>query len=281
MTVSDGDILQLIKTLKINGGYNFENYSIKSFTRRIEKIIMDNRTDIYAINNRLKVDRQFLEHVVKEITVNTTELFRDPQIWQAIKYRVLPRLVDKKQINIWHAGCSIGLEVYSMLILLSESGLLHKTNIYATDINTDVLSIAQKGEYNYRLNIEYLDNFDKAMRKNPLNFDEHIDLPFDKYLEFNQLKDYIKIKPSLLGKAVFKKHDLVNDTNPFDIKYDIILCRNVLIYFNHDLQNKILADFRNYLLENGTLVLGIHESILGAPSAGFTKKGFIYTKNAI
>ena len=136
------DILTFIKTLRDYGGYEFSNYSDKSFMRRVEKILMDNRIDLKTLISRVKFDHNFLEEVVKDITVNNTELFRDPQVWHAIKYRILPRLASKREINIWHAGCSTGQEVYSMIILLNELGMLYRSHIYATDSNTDVLKTA-------------------------------------------------------------------------------------------------------------------------------------------
>ncbi|MBR4440315.1 MAG: hypothetical protein IKS00_02075 [Bacteroidales bacterium] len=272
------DILTFIKTLRDYGGYEFSNYSDKSFMRRVEKILMDNRIDLKTLITRVKFDHNFLEEVVKDITVNTTELFRDPQVWHAIKYRILPRLASKREINIWHAGCSTGLEVYSMMILLNELGMLYRSHLYATDLNTDVLKTAQKGVYSYRSVSEYLDNFNKVLCENPYNFDEHLVVSYEKYFEINKVKDTFKIKPDFLDKAVFKKHDLVLDPNPFDIKYDIILCRNVLIYFNNTLQNKLFMDFWNYLDTNGSLVLGIHESIIGPVTAKYDKKGLIYNK---
>ncbi len=268
----------LIKALKDCGGYDFSDYSLKSFLRRVEKVLYDNKMDIYTLTNAIKIDSNFLEQVVKDITVNTTEIFRDPSVWQIIKYRVLPKLHAQKEINIWHAGCSIGLEVYSMEILLYEAGLLDKTKIYATDINSDVLKTAEEGIFSYRSASEYLDNYKKALCVNPYNMDEKIIVPIEKYLDFNIPKDTLKVKPFLLSKAVFKKHNLVSGTNPFKVKYDMILCRNVLIYFNQVLQNKLFMDFWKYLTDDGVLVLGIHESILGPMSTKYDKKGLIYQK---
>ena len=278
MEIDQVEISLLIKTLKNCGGYDFSNYSEKSFCRRVEKVLMDNKVDIYTLVNRLKFDRVFLEKVVRDITVNTTELFRDPQTWQAIRYRILPRLANKNEILIWHAGCSIGMEVYSMEILLNELGLLEKAKIYATDLNTEVLETARKGEYSYRYKDEYIDNFTKALVENPFNFEEKNEVNVDKYFDSNPAKDVFKVKPFLLNKTIFLKHDLVTQGNPFGVGYDLILCRNVLIYFNHDLQNKIFCDFWNYLNHNGSLVLGIHESILGTMALRYEKKGFFYIK---
>jgi chemotaxis protein methyltransferase CheR len=275
------DIRILIKAFKDCGGYDFGNYSLKSFTRRVEKVLYDNKMDIYALTNAIKIDSDFLEKTVRDITVNTTEIFRDPSAWQVLKYRVLPRLHAKKEINVWHAGCSTGLEVYSMEILLYEAGLLDKANIYATDINTEVLKTARGGVYSYRSASEYLGNYQKALCVNPYNMDEKITVPIEKYIEINHREDTVKIKPFLLGKAVFKKHNLVSEGNPFDVRYDMILCRNVLIYFDQSLQNRLFMDFWKYLEGDGVLMLGIHESILGPVSAKYDKKGLVYQKRLL
>lgn len=281
MPVDISDILIFIKAIKEHSKYDFNDYSIKSFSRRVEKVLMDNKLDIYSLINKIKVDEEFLEQVVKDITVNTTELFRDPQTWHVLKYRILPKLRDKKTINIWHAGCSNGLEVYSMQILLQEMGIYDQTNLYATDINSNVLDIAQKGVYVYRFNIEYLDNFDKVIKENPYNFDEYNPVPYSRYFAIDKVKDTITMKPYLRNKPKFEKHDLISEENPFDVKYDLILCRNVLIYFNHELQNRIFDFFHGELTNKGNLILGIHESILGPQAAKYIKKGLVYAKKTL
>lgn len=279
MMLEEQDIKALIKALRDCGGYDFSNYSLKSFTRRVEKILYDNKMDIYTLTNAIKIDRDLLDQVVKDVTVNTTEFFRDPSVWQAMKYRLMPKLHSQKNINIWHAGCSIGMEVYSMEIMLYEAGLLDKTTIYATDINADVLETAKRGIYSHRNASEYISNYNKGLCINPFNFEERINVPIQKYMDFNEREDTIKIKSFLLNKTTFKKHNLVSDPNPFvDTKYDIILCRNVLIYFNQALQNKLFGDFWNMLVDGGTLILGVHESILGPWASKYEKKGQLYTK---
>ncbi len=277
----ENDIKLLIKALNDSGGYDFSNYSLKSFMRRVEKVLYDNKIDIYTLINAVKIDNVFLEQVVRDVTVNTTEIFRDPSVWQALKYMVLPRLHARKEINIWHAGCSVGMEVYSMEVLLCEAGLLENSKLYATDINTDVLLSAEKGVYSCRNSEEYLTNFRKALCVNPFNREEQINIPPQKYFDILPGKDEFRMKPFLLKKANFKKHNLVSEGNPFGIKYDIILCRNVLIYFNQNLQNKLFAQFWDYLSDDGILVLGIHESILGQLTAKYEKKGLIYQKKLI
>jgi chemotaxis protein methyltransferase CheR len=239
---------------------------------------MDQKMDLSNLLVQLKNNPTFLEQVVKDITVNTTELFRDPQIWQVLKHNLLPKLKNQQSINIWHAGCSTGQEVYSMLILLNELGLFEKAKVYGTDINNDVLQVAKKGVYKYRFNINYLDNFDKAIKENPYNYEALNDIPYEKYFTIDPAKDVIKMNPFLLEKPIFKKHDLVKDSNLFYVKFDLILCRNVIIYFNYELQNKVFELFYNNLYPNSHLILGMHESILGPYSSRFEKTGHFYLK---
>ena len=276
--VEDPEIGLFVSVLKSSAGYDFSDYSEKSLKRRLAKALMDNKTDIAGLVAEIKRNQSFAEKIVKEITVNTTELFRDPQVWQVLRYKVLPSFQDNKVINIWHAGCSTGQEVYSMMILLNELGLLEKAKIFATDINTDVLEIARKGFYKYRFNIGYLDNFDKVIKENPYNYEKYNDIPYEKYFDIDKTKDYIMMHPFLTEKPVFKKHDLVKDNNIFYNKFDIVFCRNVIIYFNYNLQNRVFNLFHSSLYEGGYLVLGMHETILGPLTTSFDKREQIYVK---
>jgi len=278
MNISVEQIFYFIELLKTLSDYDFSDYSEKSFARRIERVLIDCRIEFDELIEKIKVDAPFREKVVKLITVNTTELFRDPPIWQLLRYRILPRLDSQNKINIWHAGCSTGQEVYSMLILLSELGMLDKANVFATDINTDVLDVARKGVYKYRHNIEYLNNFNKVIRENPYNYEEYTEVPYSLYFDIDKIKDSITMKPLLTRKPIFMKHDLVSDGNIFQTKFDIIICRNVLIYFNTRLQNKTFEMFHQSLFKDGILILGVHESMLGPIANKFRKKGKFYSK---
>lgn len=279
MTITEQDFQLFLFALKTSSKYDFSDYSEKSLKRRLAKVLTDNKLNITALVNKIKNDQQFVEKIVKEITVNTTELFRDPQVWHAIRYAVLPKLKNNTNINIWHAGCSTGQEVYSMMIILNEMGLLDKSKIYATDLNDDVMQQAQSGEYKYRFNIGYLDNFDKVIKENPYNYEEYYDVAYDKYFSIDKPTDTIKMHDFLRNKPIYKKHDLVKDSNSLFVKFDIIFCRNVIIYFNYNLQGKVFDLFHRNLYDSGCLVLGMHETILGSYSVKFQKKGHIYYKN--
>jgi len=272
------DIYRFHNTIKEISKYNFTDYSEKSFARRIEKILVDYRLNMDELLDKITEDKDFLEQIVKDITVNTTELFRDPKVWQAIKHRILAKAKKQGVINIWHAGCSTGQEVYSMLILLTELDLLDRVRIYATDINIDVIDKAKKGEYVYRFNIEYIENFKQVVQVNPYNFEEYNNIPFSKYFDVNKVNDTMTVKPLLKNIVTYQKHNLVSEDNIFKTKFDIILCRNVLIYFNTNLQNKLFKLFSDSLNRKGTLILGVHESILGPISSNFIKYGNYYIK---
>lgn len=276
--VAEKDITQIIRVMKNDSDYDFTDYSEKSFARRIEKILLDNRISVADFLERLQKDSNFLEYTVREITVNTTELFRDVESWHAIKYRVLSKLKDNEEINIWHAGCSTGQEVYSMAIVLHELGLYERTKILATDLNIDVLHKAKEGKYQYRFNREYLENFDKALRYNPYNYEEVLHVPESKYIDIDSSTDTMTMKPFLRKNVEFKTHNLVHLAPPSDVAFDLILCRNVLIYFNYQLQNRIFDFFHSTIVKKGFLVLGKHESMLGPQANKFNKRGAFYIK---
>jgi chemotaxis protein methyltransferase CheR len=278
MSITDSELSQIIQTVRSISSYDFSDYSVKSLKRRFTKVLLDYRITTDELLRQLKTQPKFLEDVVKKVTVNTTELFRDPHVWISLRNDILHKLAQKPRIRIWHAGCSTGQEVYSMIILLNEMGLLNKTELYATDLNTDAIEIAKKGIYKYKFNISYLDNFDKVIRNDINNPLIVRDIPYQKYLEIDQLGDKIKINKLFLEKPIYAKLDLVKDKNIFNVTFDLIMCRNVIIYFNYNLQNKIFQLFYNNLCEDGFFLLGIHESILGPFSTKFEKRGLYYLK---
>jgi chemotaxis protein methyltransferase CheR len=278
MTITSLDLQQFNSAIRIQSGYDFSEYSDKSLKRRLAKVLVDYKLDLPGLLSQIKNDNQFLEQIIKDITVNTTELFRDPQIWQYLIHVLLPKLKNQPTINIWHAGCSSGQEVYSLMMALNELNMLDRARIYASDLNSDMLINAKKGVYRYRFNISYLDNFDKALKENPFNYENFSEIPYEKYFIIDKDKDLIKMNQFLTEKPIYKKHDLVRDGNIFFVKFDLIICRNVIIYFNYDLQNKVFDLFYNNLYNNGYLWLGMHESILGPFASKFEKTGHFYQK---
>jgi len=268
--IDDNEIKIFVDRIKNISDYDFSGYSDKSLKRRLAKVLYDNNLEFEAFLDKIEHDNSFLEKIVKDITVNTTDLFRDPVVWNAIRYDILPLLRNRRPLNIWHAGCSTGQEVYSMLILLHELELFDTSNLFATDINSDVLELSRTGIYKYLFNLNYLDNFDKVIRLNQAG--QLIDVEYSKYFTIDKKKDLIKMNPFLIDKPVYKKMNLVRDTNPFQVKFDLIICRNVIIYFNYELQNRVFKLFHDNLSAGGCLILGVHETILGPFSVYFEKK---------
>jgi chemotaxis protein methyltransferase CheR len=264
-----------LDTIREKSVYDFTNYSAASLKRRLNKILHDNHLSFSQMENKLRNDQHFLEEVVKGITVNTTELFRDPNVWIYLREEVIPAFSYLDRIKILHAGASTGQEVYSMMILLNEMQLLTRSDIYASDLNTDVLENSRKGVYKFSFNQEYLTNFDTVFNSSQANGKVN----YSKYFEVDRLGDTIRMKDYLTNKPVYKKMDLVKDDNVFGINFDIIICRNVIIYFNYELQNKVFNLFFNSLTPRGALVLGLHESIIGPYTTGFEKRGQVYYKS--
>jgi len=265
-----GEYLQVIKECS---PYDFSEYSNNSIDRRIEKIMHDNDLNMDQLIYKTRTSEEFVEFVVEAITVNTTELFRDPLLWKYLHREIWPSFKNKANINIWHAGCSTGQEVYSNMILLEDLGLLDQCNIYASDISRRAISKAKKGEFEYRFNIEkYYDNFTQVFEEDKHHF-------FNKHFVVNKEEDLLKVDESFIKKVKFVTHDLVKQEFPEHIKFDVIFCRNVLIYFNERLQTDIVQRFHNRLLPDGFLVLGAHELLDGFFKTKFTRSNQVYRKN--
>jgi len=249
------DLRIIIGTVKENYNYDFGDYAISSFKRRILRII-----EVFKFNTveelvaKIKSDKVFAEEFVKEITVNTTEMFRDPTFWRKLRDDVFPVLNANPNIRIWHAACSSGEEVYSMAIALKEAGLYHKAIITASDINEDVIKVAKTGLYPSRNMDLNQSNYERFGGKTLLS----------NY--FKEVKDgNVQMDPTLISNVTFKKFDLV--TGPIFSKFDIILCRNVMIYFNLELQDRVVAKFSESLFKNAFLVVGAKETIAWCKSA--------------
>jgi chemotaxis protein methyltransferase CheR len=199
-------------------------------------------------------DPEYLRRLVEELTVNVTEMLRDPPFYKALREEVIPVLATYPFIRIWHAGCSTGEEVYSMAILLSEAGLLHKSRLYATDINPKVLEKAKRGMFPASQMRKYSENYMLSGGKKE----------FSSYYTANY--NLAKFDAGLREKMIFASHNLVSDSS-FN-EFQLILCRNTLIYFGRDLQARVLQLFDNSLETLGFLALGTKESIQFSPIAG-------------
>jgi chemotaxis protein methyltransferase CheR len=278
MEIADKDVREFQKAVLENSPYDFSGYTLNSLKRRLVKVLEEYGADAGRLIRTISNDPIALEEVVKKITVNTTELFRDPDMWIQMMNRLLPRYKSHSELHIWHPGCSTGQEVYSMMIVLDQMGLLRKSHIYASDINTDVLEKAAKGTYRLRFNREYIDNYNSVFRNRSNGSAGKDFAPHEKYFRIDEARDRIKMNDSLRKLPAYKKIDLVTEKNLFEKKFDIIICRNVIIYFNYELQNKVLSTLHDNLQSNGALVLGVHESIIGTSAKLFTREDQFYIK---
>jgi chemotaxis protein methyltransferase CheR len=267
---------EYLQVLKKHSPYDFSEYSDNSIHRRIQKIMRDQHLTLEELGSRTQTDRLFVEEVVEAITVNTTELFRDPEMWCFLFEKHLPAYRNNNFINIWHAGCSTGQEVYSLLILLNELGLLGKVRVFATDISRKALGEATKGIYKNQREQGCMDNFGKVFQNS-----SNGPVDFSKYFDIDQKNDKISVKPFLKENIRFIRHDLVMNDLPFFNKMDLVFCRNVLIYFNAKLQNRIIQQFYNSLYSHGILVLGAHEGLTGFFKTKFERKGPVYKKSNV
>lgn len=274
-------IKEYLHQLKQYSQYDFSEYSDNSIQRRLQKIMDEQDLAMNELLEKTKSSPVFVEKLVNEITVNTTEFFRDPEMWIEYTTSFLDKVKRKKTINIWHAGSSSGQEVYSNLCLLGHYGYLDKCNIIASDLNQSVVDEGANGIYRLSNNIKSIEDFKKAIYN--LIKDEHTlkMLDFKNFLYGDENRDELKIKDSLRKIPVFTRHDLVKEPLPFEIKFDVIFCRNVLIYFNTDLQSKILKMFHDKLNTGGILILGSHEGVSGFVKTRFVKKGSFFAKNNI
>lgn len=229
-------------------GYDFTGYAQASFKRRLQRLFsMERFSGFEEFRYRLQHDRKYFEFAITEISVNVTEMFRDPGFYRIIREKVIPLLATYPLIRIWHAGCATGEEVYSMAILLEEANLLHKSLLYATDINPDALQKAHSGVYSYSNMQQYSRNYHASGGTRD----------FSSYYSANY--NFVKFDENLSRRMIFSTHNLVSDFS-FN-SFQLILCRNVLIYFERDLQNKVLSLFDKSLEPLGFLALGAKESV--------------------
>ncbi len=249
MEITEPDFQMLLEDIHQAYGYNFQSYSKASLKRRINRTIALEKFPSFAeLRYKALNDADFFAHFLQELTVNVSEMFRDPYFYKALRTHVLPQLATHPYIRIWHAGCSTGEEVYSMAIMLKEEGLLDRTLLYATDINQDVLEQARSGMFDLSVMKSYSENYNLSGGK--ANFSDYYTARYDKVV-FNK---------ELSKKAVFSIHNLVSDES-FN-EFHLILCRNVLIYFDKDLQKRVFRLFTDSLNTLGFLALGSKESMI-------------------
>jgi chemotaxis protein methyltransferase CheR len=245
----DGVDLELILTDLVEiYGYDFTRYSRASLQRRLDRVFLMDRFPSFAeFRYRIRNDPNYVKHFIEELTVNVTSMLRDPGFYKTIRQEILPVLATYPFIRIWHAGCSTGEEVYSMAILLQEANILHKSLLYATDINPLVIEKGKKGIFPLSQVRQYSENYIQSGGTHD----------FSSYYTANY--NLAKFDESLNKKMIFSTHNLVSDSS-FN-EFQLIFCRNVLIYFEKDLQARVLSLFDNSLQTLGYLALGTKESL--------------------
>ena len=246
------EIELLLEALFRYYGFDFRDYAIASLNRRIWNAIKaEGLSSVSGLQEKVLHDPACLERFLLGLSVNVTSMFRDPSFYQSFRHQVVPLLRTYPFIRIWDAGCSTGEEVYSIAILLEEEGLYHRCRIYATDMNELVLKQAKAGIYSLKLIQEYTQKYLQAGGKRA--FSEYYTAAYDNAIFRSSLKE----------NMIFSQHNLATDGS-FN-EFNVILCRNVLIYFNQSLQERVHKLLYESLSRFGVLGLGRQESLKFTP----------------
>ena len=245
------EIELLLNAVFRESGYDFRNYAGASLQRRIHHL--RERLGESTISGLIPLvlhDREAMRQLILVMSVTVTEMFRDPEVFLFLREEIIPYLKTFPFVRIWVAGCASGEEVYSLAILLSEEGLYERCQIYATDFNSDALRKAEEGIYQLEQVKEYMDNYRRSGGKDSLS----------RY--FHSQYDSVIMDSSLKRNITFAVHNLATDTSFCEV--NLILCRNVMIYFNRDLQVRVFNLFKESLSANGFLCLGTREGIMSS-----------------
>lgn len=249
LPIEDKEYKELLESIRFIYGYDFTDYAEPSVKRRIAHFMTNRNIDtVDKLGKVLLKDEHAFEEFVQELSVTVTEMFRDPSFYKSIREKVMKRLATYPVVKIWIAGCATGEEVYSIAIVLKEEGLLERSIIYATDINQKSLETAREGVYPLNSMKTYTQNYLKAGGRESFSayyVAKHNSVLFDKSLRQN---------------VVFSPHNLATDKS-FN-EFQLIICRNVLMYFNRNLQDKVLTLFHESLCDFGFLGVGDKESLL-------------------
>ncbi len=248
LDLEDVELALLMEGIFRLHGFDFRDYSVPSLKRRVMKRVYgENLTSISGLQEKVFREPACMERLLLDLSVNVTAMFRDPSFYAAFRHQVVPLLRTYPFVRVWHAGCSTGEEVYSMAILLQEEGLYDRCRIYATDMNEPVLEKARKGIIPL-----------SSMKENTANYlVGGGSAAFSDYYTANY--DSAIFHPSLTRHVVFAQHNLAIDGS-FNV-FNVIFCRNVLIYFNQKLQERVLGLFHESLEKFGILGLGKKESL--------------------
>ncbi len=250
--LEDLEIELLLEGIYRHYGYDFRDYALSSVRRRVRTCVQAEKVPtISGLKEKILHDRNCLERFLLTLSINVTAMFRDPSFYHAFRTTVVPILRTYPFIRIWHAGCSTGEEVYSMAILMMEEGMYERCRIYATDMNDSVLRRARDGVFPLSTMKQYTENYIRAGGSRA----------FSDYYSTNV--DSSIFSSSLKKNMVFAQHNLAID-GPFN-EFHVIFCRNVMIYFNKQLQERVHHLFLESLIRRGFLGLGSKESLKQTP----------------
>lgn len=262
------EIKLLFEAIYERHGHDFRNYAEASIKRRIQHFVSKHpeyfeskEGRISQLISKVLYDEDIYRQLLETFSVSVSELFRDPLFFKSVREQVVPYLKAYPHIKVWHAGCASGEEVYSMAILLEEEGLYDKSTIYATDFSAKALKEAMKGVYKLDSGITFSRNYQKTGGGNSL-------------VDFCEIHgDFLTMDKRLRRNITFTEHNLVHDQSFGEMH--LIVCRNVLIYFNKNLQNRVIGLFDESLINNGFLALGSKESIR---FTDYTKRMSVFDK---
>lgn len=238
-------------------GYDLRGYMAASMTRRVQHALdRVGSPHLGDLMHRVLTDPELFARVLHDLTVPVSDVFRDPEIYEAMRRTVVPHLETYAAIKVWHAGCATGEEAYSSAIFLEESGLLERSQIYATDMSVIALDQARGGVYSRDRFEAFRENYRRAGGTRA--FEDYCTLAYDAFIMSNHLRDHV----------LFFHHNLVSDYAPGEMH--LVFCRNVLIYFEADLRTRVLSLLTDAVRPGGFLCLGTSE-VLGdtEAAAGF------------
>lgn len=248
MNNEDIEIKCLLEALHEKSGHDFRHYSQAHIKRRVKHALsMCDAPNISQMIHQVIYDDAFMETILHQLSINVTEMFRDPDFYLAVRKKVVPLLATWPHVKIWHAGCATGEEMYSMAILLEEEGIYGKCKIYGTDFSPAAIAEARKGVYKVEHIKNYTANYMKAGGKE--SFSDYYTAKYD----------YAMIDKSLKKNMTFAEHNLAIDSVFSEV--NMVVCRNVMIYFDRDLQRRVFNLFSESLCPGGILCLGSKETL--------------------
>lgn len=242
------DLRLLLETVRESTGLDFRGYAYSSLRRRVAHAVKETESGtVSGLHRRLKTEDECLAKLITSLTVHTTAMFRDPQFFLYLRQHVVPVLKTYPFIRIWIAGCSTGEEVYSLAILLHEEGIADRCRIYATDVSDAILKRAQRGVFPLSAMQDYSRNYQLAGGT----------VPFSDY--FTADSEWVVFRRHLCENVVFGTHNLVSDAS-FN-EFHLVLCRNVMIYFQRELQDRVHRLLHESLINFGYLGVGRSETV--------------------